>query len=110
MTTSQAHVADIGRLLMSVQQELRDIRGQVGSATVSAPQDALVAALDRAEAHLAAKAEVVLRTAANEYAVTLPAIPRHPPQSDQGFNYVCDYFGEGVSSFFFLVFLFGNSV
>jgi hypothetical protein len=70
------HIEDVGRILIQVQQELKDKRENIknqGSGSKHAA-DGIEEVLQRAEADLRAKAEVVLSSIVNSSVRTIPPV------------------------------------
>mmetsp|Transcript_30 Transcript_30/g.78 ORF Transcript_30/g.78 Transcript_30/m.78 type:complete len:1089 (+) Transcript_30:71-3337(+) len=79
MDAKTTHVGDIGKILKSVQDDLRNLRSNLsfgGEADSSAKIANLQSVIDRAEADLRAKADAVLTTALADEFTSLPAIRR----------------------------------
>eukprot|EP00741_Cyanophora_paradoxa_P021428 tig00021352_g20686.t1 len=74
------HAADIGKLLLQVQNELKTIRSTIQPG--SQPDvSALESIIERAESDLRAKAEAVLQTVVDDNVTTLPMIRESTPKS-----------------------------
>jgi hypothetical protein len=72
---SPYHVEDVGRVILQLQNELKNIRQNIGDADTVDEVDIV---LERAESDLRAKAEVVLNGMINNSVRTLPTLAKKP--------------------------------